>query len=262
MTPPSAPPRAAPLLRAAALSRVLGVVHGFTTRLGGVSEGPLRSLNLARRPGEQEGRLRENWRRVGAALLPGLGAERMALVDQVHGAQVLEATRPTGPLATLGPADALITTRPGVVLAVRTADCAPVLLAAPGGVAAIHAGWRGVAGGVVTAAVEALCARAHVDPSQVRAAVGPCIGPAAFEVGDEVLDALEPAVPLFERCLTRPGPRPHVDLARAIRHQLRAAGVGEVDVVAYCTAGRSELFSHRADGPDTGRQAAVIALAA
>src|SRR5690606_36130192 len=119
---------------------------------------PYDGLNLGRRPGETDAALLENWRRVARTLDPVLDARAVALVEQVHGGEVLVVDRAPGPLAPVGRADALVTTTRGVVLAVRAADCAPVLLAAPGGVAAAHAGWRGVAASVVVAALEALLA--------------------------------------------------------------------------------------------------------
>src|SRR5690606_30770246 len=146
---------------------------------------------LGRRPGETDQALLENWRRVAGSLDPALDAGAVALVEQVHGGDVVVVEHAPGPLAPVGRADALVTTRPGVVLAGRAADCAPVLLAAPGGVAAAHAGWRGVAARVVEAALEALLAATGAAPGDVRAAIGPHIGAAAFEVGDEVVAAIE-----------------------------------------------------------------------
>ena len=166
----------------------LDVVHGFTTRAGGVSTGPWGPLNLARRAGEPDQILFENWDRVAGVL--GLSARDVAIVSQVHGATVVKVTEPSGPLTTQGEADAMWTDRPGVLLGVRVADCVPVLLAGPGGVAVAHAGWRGVASGVVQAAIDALCDGVDCSPGEVCAAVGPHISGAVYEVGDEVVDGL------------------------------------------------------------------------
>ncbi|MCB9671764.1 MAG: peptidoglycan editing factor PgeF [Alphaproteobacteria bacterium] len=232
-----------------------GVVHGFTGRAGGVSVGSLGTLNLAMRPGETTDALTENWRRVLHALDPGLELGDLALVNQVHGDRVLRVDAGGGPLATLGDADALVTTARGVVLAVRTADCVPVLFAVPGGVAAAHAGWRGVAAAIVPATLRALCEATGASPADVRVAVGPHIGPDVYEVGPEVVEGIvSTGVPAD--VFVRRGR--HVDLRAAVVQQLVAAGVERIGHDQRCTASRADLFSHRADGPETGRLAGVI----
>lgn len=220
--------------------------HGFTTREAGT---------LALRSGEDVGAA---WKRVGGAL--GMDPSQVVLVDQVHGDTVLEATVPTGPFATLGPADALITATPGLLLAVRVADCVPVLLAGPGGVGAVHAGWRGVAASIVPKAVRALSDRLGCAPSALVAVIGPHIGVGAFEVGEEVVEGIAATVP--EGVFTRRSPpaRPHVDLAAAVSWQLARAGVVTVGRVDRCTMQDPALWSHRRDGARAGRQAAVIAV--
>jgi YfiH family protein len=143
---------------------------------------------------------------------------------------------------------------------VRTADCVPVLLAAPGGVGVAHAGWRGAALGVVPAAVRALCEATGAAPAAVRAAIGPSIAGQRYEVGHEVVDALAASgVDPARFLVAGPGSRPHVDVADAVEAQLEALGVGRIARVRRCTAEDPELFSHRADGPATGRQAGVVA---
>lgn len=252
-----------PLLRASSLAALTAVAHGFTTRAGGVSEAPYEGLNLGRRPGERVEALRENWRRLAASLDAALGADDVALVEQVHGGEVVVVERAPGPLTPAGRADALVTTTPGIVLAVRAADCAPVLLAAPGGVAAAHAGWRGVAAGVVLTALDALLARTGAAADAVRVAIGPHIGPRAFEVGDEVVTAIEAAgAPREAFVRTGPRGRPHVDLGGALVAQLAARGVTQVERVGGCTTQDPCLWSHRRDGERGGRQAGVIVLRA
>lgn len=253
-----------PLLRARCLAEA-GVLHGFTTRGGGASTGPLHGLNLALRDHERPAVVRENWARAAASLDPRLGAGDVALLSQVHGDRVLRAAQPTGPLATLGPADAAVTTVPGLVLAARAADCVPVLLAVAGprpAVAAVHAGWRGAAAGVVPAAVAALLAASGAAPGAVRAAIGPSISGPAYEVGREVVDALAAAgCPPGAFVVARHAPgKARVDVAAAVVLQLRRAGVRRLERIAACTAGRVDLYSHRTDGPRTGRQAGLIAL--
>lgn len=234
------------------------VVHGFTTRLGGVSHGALASLNLAHRARETPDALEENWRRVLSGLDGSFALEDLALVEQVHGSVVHIAQAGSGPHQVLAAADGLVTTEKGVVLAIRTADCVPVLFATGKGVAAAHAGWRGVASGVVAATLRVLLDQTGQDPSKVRVAIGPHIGPDAYEVGPEVVEGIE-ASGVPREVFVRPGERAdHVDLRAAVVHQLQAVGVERIGHVHRCTASDPDLYSHRADGPDTGRLAAVI----
>lgn len=183
------------------------------------------------------------------SLLDHLGGERLITVSQVHGATVID-TKEAMPGTE---ADALVTTDPGVVVAVRVADCVPVLLAAPGAVAAVHAGWRGTAADVVRAALAALCARAGVAPEAVRAAIGPAIGGECYEVGVEVVEALARVTP---GSAWRTGGR-RVDLRAANAAILADAGV-EVEVVGPCTRCDPRLWSHRRDGAAAGRQVGAI----
>lgn len=236
-----------------------GVVHGFTTRAGGVSTGPLASLNLAARPGETSDALEENWDRVLRSLDPRLRASRVALLSQVHGAVVVRVDAPLGPHTAHGEADAAVTTELGVALAVRVADCVPVLLASPRGVAVAHAGWRGTAGGVVAATVQALLAATAEAPEAVRAFIGPHISAEAYEVGEEVVEGLR-ASGLPEGVFRRRGPRrDHVDLGAAVAWQLESAGVCQIHALRACTARDDRFYSHRRDGAATGRLAGVIA---
>ncbi len=246
-----------PLLRGHALATVGGAVHGFTTRTGGVSTGALATLNLGRRRAETDGTLRENWGRVVRRLLPGADPGAVAVLDQVHGAEVARVTDPRGPLAAVGRADASFTTERGVVLAVQVADCVPVLFAGPGVVGVAHAGWRGTAAGVVRALVRAV--RAELGDVELKAAVGPCIGVETYEVGPEVVSALRAAGLRDEDFLVDRSPRPHVDLGRAVLAQLAAEGV-EADRIDRSTATDPDLYSHRRDGPATGRSAGMVAL--
>ncbi len=235
------------------------VRHGFTGRSGGLSTGPLASWNLARHATEPAQTTAANWRQVTEKL--GIDAASLALVSQVHGRRVLHATAPSGGLATLGEGDALVTTTPGLALAIRTADCVPILLAADGGVAAVHAGWRGVAADIAGAAVTALLAATGADPSTLQAAIGPCIRAPVYEVGDDVVDAIAGSgVP--RAVFVRPGTRgrPHVDLAAAVAAQLGRMGVQDIEDTEMCTFTDERWYSHRRDGPITGRQAAVIVL--
>lgn len=233
--------------------------HGFTTRGGGVSREPWGPLTLAAREDVGPDELLENWRRAVAALRgPEVG--RVAVLSQVHGARVVEVVAPGGPLDPVAEADGAWTAEPELVLAVRVADCVPVLIAAPAGVAIAHAGWRGTAAGVVPTTVAALCAGTGCDPQELVAAIGPCISGASYEVGPEVvaglLDAgLEPGQFLEATA----GDRAYVDLGRAVVAQLRGCGVTEIDRVGGCTRTDPSLHSHRRDGPRSGRLAGLIA---
>jgi YfiH family protein len=158
-----------------------------------------------------------------------------------------------------GEGDALITDRPGLALAVYTADCVPVLLGAPGIVGAVHAGWRGLAAGIVGKALTAMTA---LGAAGVRAWIGPAIGPCCYEVGDDVAAAV---VAASTPAIVRPGlrGRPHLDLVAAARAQLGRAGVGEVEAVAACTRCDAEHYwSYRRDGRGAGRNVSCIWLAA
>ena len=223
------------LLRSALLSASPKLVSGFTSAaLEGASD-------LGR------GASAEAWAAAASALgAPGYG---VALASQVHGRDVLVAERP----GLLGEADALVSRQPGLLVAVRVADCVPILAAGEGSVAAIHAGWRGLALDVIGAAIEAM-------GGAMVAAVGPCISAAAYEVGDEVIDGLR-ASGVPEEVFVVQGPRRrHADLRAAAAWQLRRAGVSQVDVLDACTFNDPRLHSHRRSGPLAGRQAGVIGL--
>ena len=229
-----------------------GYTVAFSTRDGGVSEGDFHSLNLGLLTEDEPERVVENRRRLCAAR--GLDPERGSMAYQVHAARVEEA-QPLG-LVTPGtryPAcDGLVTSERGLALMLVTADCLPIALArtncAPR-LVVLHAGWRGLLGGIAAAGVEALCGKAV-------AAIGPGIGPCCYEVGEEV------AGPFRERFGEKVVPNGHLDLPRAAELALREAGVAEIEVSPHCTACEPELFfSHRRDEGRTGRQGVVAALA-
>jgi YfiH family protein len=257
-----------------------GVVAAFTGRVGGSSAPPYATLNLGLRVGDDLRRVLANRRRVATVL--GLAGRPWALARQVHGARILRVGdgRPgqdsaggsepveavplgEGPpeaKAPVGEADGLVTTDPGVVLAVLTADCAPVLLADPaaGVVGAVHAGWRGLAAGVVEAGVAAMAALG-ADPAATVALVGPAVGGCCYEVGPEVREAVGARLPAA-LTTTRDG-RPALDPAAGAAQALERAGVGQVRVAGECTHHlEARFFSHRRDAGRTGRQAGLIAL--
>jgi len=236
------------------LLHAAGFAHGFSTRNGGVSEGPFATLNLARSVADDPAAVEENLRRFAEAAR--IDERALYAVSQVHGAVVRTVHRAEDPAAVRGvEADALIAVEPGVAVSVRTADCLPVLIADPasGRVAAIHAGWRGVVRGIVPAAVAALAP----GPDAV-AVVGPGIGPCCFEVGPEVAESIAASAPGTP--VVVPGTRPKVDLRAAVRAQLAAAGVRRVDVLDACTmCDPARFFSFRRDGKRSGRMLSAIA---
>ncbi|MDO9022079.1 MAG: peptidoglycan editing factor PgeF [Deltaproteobacteria bacterium] len=231
-----------------------GIRHGFSTRLGGVSAGPYAAMNLARNVGDDPAAVAENHRRFAAAV--GYEPARLFESSQVHGARVLRTEGAAADATRAEEADALVTSTPGDAVAVRVADCVPVLLAAPGRgvVAAVHAGWRGVTQRVIAAAVEAMGVRGD----ELIAAVGPCIGPCCFEVGDEV--AAEIAGASSEAVVARPGEgRPRVDLRAAVAAQLVGVGARAVEHVGGCTRCEGGRYhSYRRDGKASGRMLAAI----
>lgn len=221
----------------------------FTTRRGGVSEGPYESLNLGALSGDDPGRVAENRERLAARV--GIPRERFAQGLQVHGAdvRVLRGAAPD-PAARLEPADGQATDAAGVAAVVLVADCLPIALAAPGAVAMVHGGWRGLAGGIVAEGVRAL--RELGADGEIVAAIGPGARGCCYEVGEEVHAAFAHHGPEV-----RDGRR--LDLGRVARRELDAAGVSTVHDTGLCTlcSERSLFFSHRRDGGLTGRQAGV-----
>jgi len=186
----------------------------------------------------------------------GLDPDSLALAEQVHGASVVQGTPSVVPEA-----DGLWTDTPGHWVGIRTADCVPLLLADAAGtrVAAVHSGWRGTEARIAARAVEVL-ARSGSGADQLRAAIGPCIGPCCYEVSEELAGRFEA---LFGNgVVSRPGPRPHLDLRRAVRLTLVSAGMsdGSIEDVPGCTAcDAGAFFSHRRDKGRTGRHLAFVA---
>jgi polyphenol oxidase len=227
----------------------------FTLRAGGVSSGSYASLNLGRHVGDDALAVSENRRRVAAGLR--LPAEPLWL-SQVHGTAVVAADE-MPPDATAPQADAALTRQPGRVLAVQVADCLPVLLAQRDAeaVAVVHAGWRGLAAGVIESTVAAL----GYDGDELHAWLGPAIGPAHFEVGEQVRAAFcahdGEAAAAF---VANQRGRWQCDLHLLARQRLSALGVRSIHGAPRCTYGESDAFySFRRDGT-TGRMAALIWL--
>jgi polyphenol oxidase len=239
------------------LSTVPGVVHGISTRAGGVSAGRCESLNVSYSVGDATENVDENLRRVAEAV--GSRREDLFAAYQVHGrgVTVVESTSPIEPRPRC---DVLVTDSPDKTLMLRYADCTPVLLADPKQhvVAAVHAGWRGSAVRAASAAVEALNDRFGSQPRDLIAGIGPAIGPCCYTVGQDVVDAFADRPDLLSR--TEGGQR--LDLWEANRQALVEAGVPteQIEVAGICTQCQSErFFSHRANGGQlAGRFAALI----
>jgi YfiH family protein len=237
-----------------------GVGALMSTRRGGHSAGAFDSLNLRHGLGDEPRAVDANLRQLHDAI----GAAPVWL-QQVHGCKVVRLTG--SDLRTGAPpheADASFTTEPGVVCAVQVADCLPVLFAAPGGrgVAAAHAGWRGLSLGVIEATLESLCDASACDAAQVQVWLGACIGPRRFEVGPDVLRAFgahpeQDGAPHFRA--HAPG-KWMADLCGLARERLHAAGVTAVTGGVWCTVEEpSRFFSYRRDRV-TGRMAAAVWL--
>lgn len=244
-----------PLLRWTGAPR--GVEVAFTSRAGGVSSGPFRSLNLGALTADDAANVAENRRRaVSAAGGDGTAA---TMAWQVHGADVREVDGRPAPGRFLEPgvesfpkSDGLATSMPGRPLVLLTADCLPIAIARPDGrrLALLHAGWRGLAAGIVERGVAAV-------GDGAAAAVGPGAGPCCYEVGDDVADVLRGR---FGDDVVRDG---RADLWLAARRALEGAGVADVEVAGECTiCGGERYFSHRRDRGTTGRQGVVGVLRA
>jgi polyphenol oxidase len=215
----------------------------FATREGGVSAGPYASLNLGRMTGDDVDRIDENRRILCAEI--GAEPEKLALNRQIHSSTVRRAEAGSRGR----PADGLWTDEPGLPILAMAADCLPIALVRAGGeepaVAVLHAGWRGILGGIIGEGVRALGGTVH-------AAIGPGIGPCCYEVGEEVLVRFATLGAGVARGRM-------LDLAEVARRQLRDAGVENVTSAGICTSCEPELFfSHRRDGGRSGRQAGLV----
>lgn len=253
-----------------------GARAAFPTRLGGTSEAPFDSLNLGLLTDDRPAAVTANRLRLAAAL--GLAPERIVFGRQVHAAELAVHDRAgadppfSGSFATkcvageprnpevgeIAEVDGHVVAEPGLAPFVFTADCLPVALRGPGGVAMLHCGWRGLAAGILARGAEAVGA--------TDAAIGPGIGPCCYEVGDEVLEAF---APLGDAVATAGGPRSRagvdisahrrLDLAVVARRLLWRAGVERIEAADLCTSCEPELFfSHRRDAGRTGRQGGLV----
>lgn len=244
------------------------VVHAFTTRAGGVSDGAYASLNLTRSRGDKAERVSENRQRAREAL----GVDYLVFAKQVHGRTVIAIEAPPMGEQVAGEADALITNQPGIGLVCQTADCTPILIHDPvqGAVAAIHSGWRGTLQNIVLATVEAMQRQYGSQPDSLRAAIGPSVSAGQYRVGPEVVEQFEAGFADQAGILSardeEGGAR--LDVAAACELQLLAAGI-EADNLTrlpHCTySDEVRFFSarrshHRGESGLFGGQAGIIAL--
>lgn len=220
----------------------------FSTRDGGVSDGPYESLNLGILTDDDQARVAENRGRLARGA--GLSPDRVAMGWQVHGTDILEWDGPpsrggfASPGADLDQVDGHATGAHGVALLVLVADCLPVALVSPSRVAMLHCGWRGLAGGILKRALDGF-------EDQPVAAIGPGIGPCHYEVGPEVLEAFSDLAGVAEGRM--------LDLKAVADAQLRAHGVSHVHDVGRCTYCEPDVFfSHRRDNGVTGRQGGMV----
>lgn len=243
-------------------SEALPARHGFFTRRGGASSGIFAGLNCGTGSSDQTEIVAINRARVAEAM--GLGPEALVTVHQVHSARALPVT---GPLSIRPEADAMVTATPGVLLAVLTADCQPVLFEDPEArvIGAAHAGWRGSVDGVLEATIEAMEALG-ARRSRINAVIGPTISQAAYEVGPEFFDRFRAEDEDSTRFFANgPGDRLLFDLPGYGLYRLREAGVGHAEWTGHCTYRDPERFysfrrTTHAGEADYGRLISTIRL--
>ena len=246
-----------------------GVVHGFASRLGGVSVGDFASMNLGIKRDDSRANVRENYARFCAAV--GADANCLVMTHQVHSDDVRTATRADILPDLLDPipyeTDGLVTDEPGLCLVIYYADCIPVLLYDPKrrAIGAVHSGWRGTSMGIVPKAVERMKTLYGTDPADVLAAIGPGIGPCCFETHDDVPTAMvrqlgRAAEPF---CVPNGKGKYNVDLKGIIRWEMTEAGLlpEHIETLDLCTGCHPELWwSHRKVGDRRGNHGAMIQL--
>lgn len=246
-----------------------GLVHAFTTRPGGVSEGAYGALNITRSRGDEAERVAENRDRVRRAL----GLDHLVFATQVHGRAVVQVDHPPKGEMPAGEADALITDQTGIGLVCQTADCTPILVHDPdnAAVAAIHSGWRGTVQNIVQASLDAMARAYGSQPGTLRVAIGPSISAANYRVGPEVVEAFAAAFSDLDGIVSKRDAEGggQLDVAEACRRQLLNAGVDadRIDRSGLCTYAEADrLFSarrshHRGESGIFGGQGGVIGLA-
>jgi len=252
-------------LEARCLASLPGIRHGFFTRAGGVSGGLYASLNCGPGSADEAAHVAENRARVGRHL--GTGEATLVTLYQVHGAIAIAVEGPV-PAVDRPKADAVVTGTPGLAVAVLTADCTPVLLADPEAkvVAAAHAGWRGAAAGILEAAIAEM-ERQGARRERIRAAIGPTINQAAYEVGPDFEAELLTGCADNERFFLRnnANARARFDLPGFVEARLAGAGLAEIERQSPCTYANESIFfsfrrsQHRKEA-EYGRQISAIVV--
>ncbi len=239
--------RLLPVLTAPRWHQIPQLEHGFFTRQGGVSAGDFAELNFSFKVGDAPGAVTENWARARSHFG---GRLDLITMNQVHGARVIEVDSPVDDPEE---ADAMITSNPGAGLSVLTADCVPLLMVAPRArlVASAHAGWRGTLAGVALETVTRMTQRSNLHPAEIRAALGPSIGPCCYEVDASIADEIESrwgAMPTAVRRYVLDGSsKARLDLRAVNIALLMRTGLSRdaIDLIGGCTACDSRFFSHR-----------------
>ena len=267
------------------LADLAGIRHGFFTREGGVSQGIYAGLNCGAGSKDDRAHVMENRARVAAHL--GAAPGSLLTCYQIHSASAVIVTKPwvtkpwvtepwvtkpwvTEPwtLETMPKGDALVTNVPGLAIGALAADCAPILFADPQAkvIAAAHAGWKGALNGILESTITTM-ASIGAKRNRIRAALGPCIGPAAYEVGPEFEENFLKVNPDYARFFRRASldARPYFDLPAFVLERLAAAGLDTVENCSQCTySDESRLYSYRRTThrrePDYGRQVSAIVL--
>ena len=239
------------------------LVHGIFTRKGGTSVAPWNSLNLGGNVGDDPKAVRRNHELMYAAL--DLSERRACTVWQVHSADVVLVTNPVRGRRWLALADGMITDHPDTPLAMRYADCTPLLFYDPtkGVIGIAHAGWRGTVQGIARHMVKAMAQAYGCKPSNIQAGIGPSIGPDRYQVGEEVVAAVREYFGVVDGLIRRDPSdgTAYFNLWAANHLDLERAGVEQIEVAAICTAQRTdEFFSHRAEKGRTGRFGVVLSL--
>ncbi len=240
--------------------------HAFLGRTGGVSQPPYASLNTGLHVNDNPSSIKENRARIRDCF--SIKDKNLVIVTQVHGTEVLKIENNLPPETTK--ADAIITAHPAIAIAVQTADCVPILFFDPNkkviGVA--HAGWRGTLNKIAEKTIAAMVKNYETKPTDIRAAIGPAIGPCCYEVSREIIGDFHNKLGYDLKDITRAGGGRNLDLLNINKLQLEAAGLApyNIDQANLCTACRSDLFfSHRLEAEaaakiNTGRQLSLIMM--
>lgn len=245
----------------------IDATHAFTTRLGGVSQGIFESLNLGTNRGDDPSHVKENYRIICSH--SGTSTEKLVFSRQVHGdtVRVVTGKDSLGDIFMPVPyeADALVTTEKNLPLIIFTADCVPILLYDPVNrcVGACHAGWRGTVMNIAGKTIGAMVSASGGRPSNIKAAIGPSIGPCCFETGQEVADAVVKVLGSDADRYIKPkkGDKYMIDLKSVNRELLLRAGVEAITVSDECTlCSHEKYWSHRYTGGRRGSQASIIML--